>query len=255
MDQSLRMEERFAVAVLRGTIGARFTAYDEGRVAGHVDGLFVLPDGREGALEVTTLAEPASMQVEAIAANDWIVPGATWAWMVNVGPAVDMRSLHEHIVDLVLTCERLDVNTPDDALVAPREAFAWYEQNDVSMHGFPETNRPGAIDVLPHGFGGAVSDNLDALPDWLADQFDTPLLGRKLARTERPEQHLFVRVHQSGMPFAFFHPLAWATAVPLASPHGHGSLTALWMVARWSRSALRWSALDGWDRVTLDSAE
>ena len=126
------------------------------------------------------------------------------------------------------------------------------------MHGFPETNRPGAIDVLPQGFGGAVADDLDALPDWLADRFDTGLLGNKLAklaRTGRPEQHLFVRVHQSGMPFGLFHPLTWTTAVPSGNLQRHGSLTALWMVARWSRSALRWSAIDGWDRVTLDSAE
>ena len=45
------------------------------------DVLFRLPDGRNGAMEVTTIGEAKALELEAIAARtDWRVEGASWAW-------------------------------------------------------------------------------------------------------------------------------------------------------------------------------
>jgi len=100
-----------------------------------------------------------------------------------------------------------------------RQAFQWLQGAAVRLHGFPESNRPGAIDVLPGGGGGAVSEHLDELPSWLAlaarlsgDAIETKV--KKLRSTGRPELHLFIRVHDTAMPFSLYYPLAWGDAVP-----------------------------------------
>lgn len=83
--------------------------------------------------------------------------GAQWAWMIHVGPGVKMRDLGLHQPRLILDCERQNVQDP---LLLPCELrrtalVEWLEAFDVSMHGFPETSRPGAIDVPPDGWAEA----------------------------------------------------------------------------------------------------
>lgn len=142
------------------------------------DALFRLPTGVEGALEVTTIGEREALERDAIAANtDWHVAGARWAWMAHVGAGVAMREFERHLPALVLACEASGATDPR---LVPREyrgdtgAFDWFARVDVSMHGFPQTSRPGAIDVLPDGGGGAVYEHLDELPRWLNDRWREP---------------------------------------------------------------------------------
>lgn len=75
-----RPEERFAEEVLRRVLRIEVTGRDDGSSDRMVDALFDLPDGRSGALEVTTIGEREAFEREAIAAkNDWHVDGAQWA--------------------------------------------------------------------------------------------------------------------------------------------------------------------------------
>jgi hypothetical protein len=257
----MRNEERAACELLKRVLGATFTAWDDGTKHRQVDGLFVLADANEGArdaaLEVTTLGESVALQSESVAAaGAWHVDGAKWAWHISHGHSLRMNELEEHLADLVLTCEALGVTSPDEARLGSA-AFDWYEDADVRMHGFPESNRPGAMDVVPKGFGGAVAEHLDTLPDWLRDEcFPTPLIAGKLAKladTGRPEQHLFIRVHQTGMPFSLFDPLGRRDIVPTAPLDAPAGLTGLWLVPRWgSGTLLRWDARLGWLRQPLD---
>ena len=63
-----------------------------------------------------------------------------------------MRELALHLPELVLTCERLGVSEPDRVAGGEdQQAFQWLESAAVRLHGFPERNRPGAIDVLRGG--------------------------------------------------------------------------------------------------------
>ena len=53
----------------------------------------------------------------------------------------------------------------------------------------------------------------------------------KLRATGRPELHLFLRIHDTAMPFSLYYPLAWGDYVPADSLDAPEGLTALWLVA------------------------
>lgn len=255
MAQRTRNEERFAEEVLHRVLGIEVTQRDDGSAPRMPDALFELPDATEGALEVTTIGEREALEREAIAAKrDWRVPGAQWAWMVHVGAGVVMRDLERHLPTLVLACEGAGARDPRVLPVDERlsEAGQWFANCDVSMHGFPETSRPGAIDVLPDGGGGAVYEHLDELPAWLTARLHEPDLLEnvdKLRATGRSDLHLFLRVHDTAMPFSLYFPLAWGEYVPsdpLVVPQG---LTGLWLVPGWRNPILWWGSSTGWARA------
>lgn len=250
-----RSEERFAEEVLRRTLGIEVTGRDDGSVPRMADALFQLPDGREGALEVTTIGAEDALEREAIAARtEWHVSGALWAWMIHVGAGVEMRDLRRHLSTLVLACERDGVADPRLMLyeAGGNEAFRWLSRSAVAMHGFAKTSRPGAIDVLPGTGGGAIFEHLDELPAWLGDRLrEHDLLSnvQKLVDTGREELHLFLRVHDTAMPFSLYYPLAWGSYLPtrpLVAPPG---LTGLWLAPAWKNPILWWSIDAGWERT------
>lgn len=120
------------------------------------------------------------------------------------------------------------------------------------MHGFAETSRPGAIDVLPDGGGGAVYDHLDELPQWLAARLREPDLVEKIHKlkaTGRGELHLFLRIHDTAMPFSLYYPLAWGDYVPSGPLHAPVRVTGLWLAPAWKNPILWWSATRGWSRA------
>lgn len=250
-----RHEERFAEEVLRRVLGIEVLQRDDGSADRMVDALFRLPDGRHGALEVTTIGKREALRREAIAAKtDWRVDGAKWAWVVHVGPGVMMRDFGRHLPALVLMCERHGVRDPRlvPYELCQAEAFKWLATSNISMHGFPETTRPGAIDVLPDAGGGAVYGHLNELPQWLEVRLRQPDLTKKIKKlrgTRLEDLHLFLRIHDTAMPFSLYYPLAcgdYKPAEPLNAPTG---LTGLWLAPGWKNPLLWWSAAGGWDRA------
>ena len=251
----VRAEERFAEEVLRRTLSIEVTGRDDGSAPRMPDVLFCLPDGRKGALEVTTIGVEQALEREALAAkSEWYVTGASWTWMIHVGAGVDMRDLRRHLSTLVLACEREGVADPRQMLrQAPDgEAFEWLTRSEVRMHGFGGTSRPGAIDVLPGGGGGAIFEHLDELPAWLGERLGQPDLVSnldKLVATGRSELHLFLRVHESAMPFSLYYPLAWGSYVPAARLPAPPGLSGLWLAPAWKNPILWWSVNAGWART------
>jgi hypothetical protein len=158
--------------------------------------------------------------------------------MIHVGAGVSMREFERHLPTIVLACEAREATDPR---LVPHEhrgdgaAFRWLASVDVSMHGFPQTSRPGAIDVRPDGGGGAVYEHLDELPVWPAARLRAPDLAEnvnKLKATGRSELHLFLRIHDTAMPFSLYHPLAWGDYVPSASLEAPDGLTGLGSLRR-----------------------
>ncbi len=250
-----RSEERFAEELLRRALGIVVTQRDDGSAPRMPDALFILPDGTEGALEVTTIGEREALEREAIAAKtDWTVEGSSWAWMVHVGQGVVMRELERHLPTLVLECERQSVRDPRGL---PRdgtsaEALAWLASCNVSFHGLPETSRPGSIDVLPDGGGGAVYEHLDELPSWLAERLREPDSMENIDKLEasgRRELHLFLRVHDTALPFSLYYPLAFGDYVPSEVLDAPAALTGLWLAPAWKTPILWWHATSGWART------
>lgn len=67
--------------------------------------------------------------------------------------------------------------------------------------------------------------------------------------TGRSELHLFLRIHDTAMPFSLYYPLAWGDYVPNRGLEAPPGLTGLWLAPAWRNPMLWWSAKDGWDRV------
>lgn len=247
-------EERFAEEVLRRVLGATVTGRDDNSRSRMVDALFELPDGRLGALEVTTICDRATMEQERLAAKrDWHVDGARWAWAVNANGRLSLRAFGEHLPTIVLACERHGVTDP--AAIAwemrDNQAFRWLSSTNVSFIGLPGTSHPGKVWVMPDGGGGFVPEHLDGLPGWLEQRLTEPDMVEnldKLRATGREEQHLFLRVHDSAMPYALYDPLAFASYVPATPLNAPEGLTGLWLVPQWRNPVLWWSVVGGWLR-------
>ncbi|MGH9164988.1 MAG: hypothetical protein ACRDZW_05675 [Acidimicrobiales bacterium] len=235
-------------------LGIEVTQRDDGSAHRMPDALFRLPNGWLGALEVTTICEQQAIEREATAVKtEWQVDGAKWAWMIHVGRGVVMRDLQRHLPTLVLTCERHGATDPRRLPFehSESEAFEWLASSDLSLHGFAETNRPGAIDVLPDGGGGAVYEHLDELPQWVGGRLREPDLAEnidKLRSSDRAELHLFLRIHDTAMPFSLYHPLAFGAYVPTAALDAPDGLTGLWLAPAWRNPILWWSSHAGWRR-------
>lgn len=180
--------------------------------------------------------------------------------MVHVGKGVQMLELKRHLATLVLACERHRVNDP--RLLPydrrPDDAMEWFESSDLSIHGVATTRRPGAIDVLPSGGGGAAFDHLDGLPSWLADRLRASDLSanvEKLRASGHDELHLFLRVHDTGIPFSLYDPLAFSNVVPTSTLDVPQGLAGVWLAPAWRNPILWWGARTEWRRADcLDTA-
>lgn len=204
---------------------------------------------------MTTLGEESALATESLAARrDWSVSGATWAWAAWCGSALNMNEFRRHLASLVLTCEQHGVTDPDQVprwAQLDRAAFDFLENAPVTLKGFPETNRPGAIDVLPEGGRGFVPDDVEGVSEWLEQKLSTPALTRKvdkLRATKREVLHLFLRVHDSALPFQLLHGLAFTMAIPTAPLRAPDGLTGVWLAPRWNNPLLRWDHTGGWRR-------
>jgi hypothetical protein len=99
-----RFEERFAFDVMQRVIGATVTDFDDNSRPGLADGLFVLPDGRPGAVEVTILGDGTELELQAFSGHrdDWVVPGARWYWIIQTAGTVSRKKLRRHLDHIVL---------------------------------------------------------------------------------------------------------------------------------------------------------
>jgi hypothetical protein len=253
-----RPEERFAEKVLVRVLGIVVTQRDNNTQPRMVDALFDLPDGRRGAMEVTTIGDEGALETEGLARKmRWTLKGATWAWIVHVGPGVSFKELKRHLPVIALTCERHGVREPELIPWADTDhlAFRWLYSVDVSVRGYPNSRRSGVVEVLPKGGGGLISEHLDDLPTWLEARLAQPDLLEnlaKLAATGREEQHLFLLVHDTALPFALYHPLAWSDLLPKDSLRAPVGLTGLWLAPQWKNPILWWASAAGWSREAVD---
>lgn len=247
-----RDEERFACEVLRRVIRARFTEYDNNSRPRQVDGLFEAPDGTLGALEVTTFGDERALETEALTQrHPWHVEGLRWAWNVSIGDNVSVRSLRRHLPDLLGAFEDAgDTHPRRRAYRGIGPAFDWWNRADVNFVGFPSATIP-KVHTSPQPRAGFVGEPFDEFPGWLSARLAEPDLTAKLEKlreTGRTDLHLFVRVHETGMPFRFLDAVGFSEQVPaveFAPPYG---LTGLWLAPRWRNPILRWEAARGWRR-------
>src|SRR6185369_4405865 len=103
----LSEEERAACLVAERCLGVTAEAWDVGGRVGAVDAMLHFPDGRTGALEVTTVAGEGALQTANLLARDensWPTSGV-WCWTINVGSPRDLPQLRSCYQRIILACE------------------------------------------------------------------------------------------------------------------------------------------------------
>lgn len=250
--------EGFALEVIRRVTGARVEPYDDNSRPRMVDGVMLYPDGRSGAIEVTTIGDPVSFESQSALA-DMFGEGLRWdelewAWVVYVPSGVSVRELHQRLRPTLSRCERMHIRDPDRLRDPPRW-LQWFIDQGIGLAGFPESGRGGAVDVMPDlRDGGAVPTGATAVVGWvdvtlLADDRITRRLD-KLLDHAADEHHLFVRTDPSAMKFPELYALTHADDVPECDPAVPDGLDGLWLAGRWN-APLVWRRGVGWLRADV----
>lgn len=253
----IRPEEQFAFEVMRRTLGVDVVEHDDNSTPRMTDGHFTLPDGRLGCVEVTTAADQADMKAEAQLASldDTVWEGLNWSWHVWVGRAVRISDMTHHLKLLVAECERQGVVHMEalSPVIELTESYTWFFSNDIEVNGAPDSTFHGRIYfVAGTGSGGAVPDNLDGFSAWLEEQLADPRFKSdldKLNEDDRPERHLFLRIHEQWIPFKYDYYVAWGETVPTEPFNPPGGIAGVWLATRWKNPILYWTNDGGWART------
>lgn len=246
-----RLHERFIEEVVRRVTGAAVEHVDDGSVPGQYDARLTYPDGRLAALEMTTLADEAALEMLAFPIELELPETPHWWDLRYPRGRVLRKDIKRHVPALVRWLDQLDIDNADKVeswlRVAPE--WRWYERSGVRLRRYGTTSRGGRVDVLPDSFGGVVDDKLEGLADWIES-----LQGEqwwrdntaKVARSGYEELHLAVRLHDSKVPFGIFAGLWNPEEIRSREPSGMAPLTDLWLVVGYGDTVTRWSSGSGW---------
>ena len=231
-------------------LGVEVEHADDNRVPGHFDARISYGDGREAALEVTTIGDPKAIEMLS-KGTELLIPATRIAWDLRYPVSVRMKDVQRHIPEIICWCDQFGFTDPrrlrEGYLSMP--AMRWYERSGVRLMGMPTARRGGVVYVLPEGSGGIVDDELRGLPAWIESQQTAPWFAdnrAKLARSGIKELHLFVRVHDTGLPFSLFAGLIDPIQIRATDPRGMAPLTDLWLLPPYGQIATRWSSVEGW---------
>jgi hypothetical protein len=251
------------VELLERELDARFTSFDDGSRPRMVDGLFVLGDGTEGALEVTTLAGEGAMEFESLTlGTNWSerVEGVEWFWALCVASGLDLVALRQHLGVVLRACEAAGIHELQVGMRAgDTESHRWLCEQRTIRHGYGSDSGqfPGLVQLIPSDFDAVfVRDDMTTeIGAWLQAVLARPAITKKLEKVERtghPERHLFLRVHDSAPSDEMLHALCFSDQIPAAELEPTHGLTGLWVVPRWG-TPLRWLLRDGWSRFEIES--
>ncbi len=254
----MRREETLAFELVARVLGIAVESHDDGSEPGMVDALIQYGDGEVGALEVTTLADQATMQLEGeLGDGTYTVAGASLAWHVRIPTGVSLREFRKRLDQVVHECESAGHTNVEGLRWSGSDDARWFVESRIDLQGFPTSAHPGAVHAIARGGGGgAIDHELTKLVPWLHDEFENePFAGHiaKLERTGLRERHLFAHVHDSTplLPEDLMLSMTFNETLPVAPLDPPGGLTCLWLVPKFTSSALVWHAYKGWLRVTL----
>lgn len=267
-----RRDEQFARAVVARVTGATVTRTDDKHApAGTVDGRLDYPDGRTGALEISTLGLPSEFELEArIKRLDGKLPmPGRWKWVVRVADPNELPRIQGIYAKAILTCEAHGVTKVDDlpTLVVSADAdLAWlWAESTSSLFGIklPDgaQDSSGYIDLSYR----PVIAGWQSGPDQVVAGVNAaltvdPLAKRvtKLLRADGDERHLFLRVTFSGLEESalvrlIVHSMSVETAELLqGDPDLPDGVGYLWLLTGWGQRVSRWTRGSGWDHPTFE---
>jgi hypothetical protein len=160
-----------------------------------------------------------------------------------------------HLKLLFAECERQGVVHMEalSPVIELTESYTWFFSNDIEVSGAPDSTFHGRIYfVAGTGSGGAVPDNLDGFSAWLEEQLADPRFKSdldKLNEDDRPERHLFLRIHEQWIPFKYDYYVAWGETVPTEPFNPPEGIAGVWLATRWKNPILYWTNDGGWART------
>lgn len=243
--------EQTAFDLVPRFLGGGVTAeeYDHSGRQGAVDFLLHYPDGHDAALEVTSAAGDGKRQLYALLRQHETLPNpGAWTWSATVDDPGDLRELVERCGRMILYCEANGITVPKHAYGHRNDPdIAWLIASTADLHGYadlpkwdPEKERERPLFLTPGSRGGAVNESLSqfasAVDDVVAQNHVQKRVA-KLGRSGYEEQHLFLLMDDTALPFEVAYPLATRTVTPPTAPALPGAVTHLWLLVTFAPRA------------------
>lgn len=262
-----RPNERFARAVVSHVTGARVTRTDHRHApAGTVDARLQLPNGRVGALEISTLGLPGEFELDArIRRLDGRLPmPGRWKWLVKVADPGELPRIQAIYAKAIVTCEAHGVTRVDElpADMVESDTDLWWLSTESTSTLFGIRLPDGAHDTSGYvdlSYQPVIAAWRSA-PDQIVASVNTalavePLAKRvaKLLAADGNERHLFLHVTYSGLEESALvrlieHAVGLADAEPLqGDPALPDGISHLWLLTGWGQRVTRWTRGVGWD--------
>lgn len=258
----VRASEIALEATLSGVLGESIQHVDDGSRPRMHDADIMYRDGRIAALEITTVADPQALEMASFP-HALELPDSAFCWDVRYPVRRVLRKdIETYIPPLVKWLELLGLERADEmpGFLRVTPEWRWIERSGVRLMRYPGTSKPGRAYVLPEGIGGTVDEHLRGLADWIesiqSERVWTDDVS-KLVDSERDELHLFLRLHDSAIPFSIFSGLWDPEEIESRSPVNMSPLTDLWLFTGYGTTLTRWSSGSGWitHRITENSRE
>ena len=256
-------EEVLARYCMSESLGVPVERHDTGVEPGMYDFKFVSPDGQLAAGEMTTIADDVAMEWDALSARSRRVEGSQWAWMVwPRGSRFSVKELMQHMPEITRVAESescTSVNLLRYGEHRDEPAFVWLRDSGVEITGLTETSKPGVVYLMHDAIVDMVHERLDPMLDWLEMELEDTRYDAKfdkLERSGRPDHHLFLRVHISGIPMSIGYHLSTSLDLPSRPPtFPTRVLSGLWLAPEFSKSVLYWTRHTAWQRHLHPSAQ
>lgn len=259
MSKSDRAEDA-AFFYVPAILGVELEPWDHSGRQRAVDARLHYPDGRIAALEVTSAAGDGRRQLYALLEAHQTLPNpGNWTWSATIDDPRDFPELLERVERLVLKSEAKGLRQPEyayDEAFGGDEDFAWLVRSSVKLWGtpsLPKVREDGTelpFLVTHGGFGGGVDEDLagfgKAVEEVVAKSHVQKRV-QKLTRDGRDEQHLFIVLDPSALPYEEFYPLVARAVVPPGRPILPGTVTHLWLLASFAACVLLGTS-EGWTR-------
>jgi hypothetical protein len=234
-----RADEQFAFAVAANILDVEVEPFDINDRQRAVDAILHFPDGRDAAMEVTSVGpedEAAILNFLGRTGYRRTGFGITGRWLVNIP-----RNFHpsdvRKIEEALRHCESREVTVLAELFGEDKIIDELVDKGvratrlaNISGQGL---DRPPGADLILSSFGGFPGEGFTNLPSELAALLSTVKLERKLAKllaSNLPELHLFLIVRPSGFSYPVYDALAFGRDLPRDPPILPRSLNQAWLV-------------------------
>lgn len=236
--------EKAAYTLVPRLIGGGVTAEsnDHSGRQGVVDFVLHYADGHDAAMEVTSVAGEGKRQLYSLLAKYETLPNpGAWTWSATIDHSRDLPELIERCGRVIEYCERNGIARPKRAYQhRSNPDIQWLMQSTADLHGSPnlpkwdaDRERERPLSLTQAGAGGTVDESLSRFAptvDEVIGQAHVQKRIAKLGRSGHKEQHLFLVIDHTGLPFDVSCGLMSGTVTPPSAPKLPGAVTHLWLL-------------------------